>query len=170
MVLRWLTAVTILPGTVLVVVPVVILFVFRDARWGHPLATPSAAEFYVAISLGMMGLALGLWTVSLFVRFGEGTAAPWDPTQKFIVRGPYRHVRNPMMAGVFAILLAESLILRSWPLLFWFIVFAIGNTIYIPLVEEKGLVQRFGEEYIVYKRHVPRWIPRLTPWAPTNAI
>ena len=26
------------------------------------------------------------------------------------------------------------------------------------------LVNRFGEEYLTYKRNVPRWIPRLTPW------
>jgi protein-S-isoprenylcysteine O-methyltransferase Ste14 len=34
----------------------------------------------------------------------------------------------------------------------------------IPLLEEPGLVKRFGEDYLSYKRNVPRWIPRWTPW------
>jgi len=38
------------------------------------------------------------------------------------------------------------------------------NAAYIPLSEEPGLVKRFGEEYLTYKRNVPRWVPRWTPW------
>jgi len=40
------------------------------------------------------------------------------------------------------------------------------NAIYIPLLEEPGLVRRFGADYETYRRHVPRWIPRLSPWNP----
>jgi protein-S-isoprenylcysteine O-methyltransferase Ste14 len=36
--------------------------------------------------------------------------------------------------------------------------------IYMPMVEEPGLVKRFGKEYEEYRRHVPRWLPRLEPW------
>ena len=35
------------------------------------------------------------------------------------------------------------------------------NAIYLPLVEERGLERRFGEEYLAYKRQVPRIIPSL---------
>jgi protein-S-isoprenylcysteine O-methyltransferase Ste14 len=38
------------------------------------------------------------------------------------------------------------------------------NEVYIPLAEEPGLARRFGDDYAVYKRHVPRWLPSLTPW------
>jgi hypothetical protein len=38
------------------------------------------------------------------------------------------------------------------------------NLIYIPLVKERGLAKRFGDDYLLYKRNVPRWIRRLTPW------
>jgi protein-S-isoprenylcysteine O-methyltransferase Ste14 len=31
--------------------------------------------------------------------------------------------------------------------------------IYIPRVEEPGLLARFGASYREYSRHVPRWIP-----------
>ena len=57
------------------------------------------------------GFALPVWTVKLFVTVGQGTLAPWDPTSKLVVRGPYSHVRNPMITGVACILAGEAL---SW--------------------------------------------------------
>ena len=33
---------------------------------------------------------------------------PWDPTRRLVVRGIYRHVRNPMITGVGAVLLDEA--------------------------------------------------------------
>jgi protein-S-isoprenylcysteine O-methyltransferase Ste14 len=80
------------------------------------------------------------------------------------VRGVYRHVRNPMISGVAFILLGELLASGSLRLLIWFLLFALANLIYIPLVEEPGLEHRFGQAYRVYKQHVPRWLPRLRPW------
>lgn len=47
-------------------------------------------------------------------------------------------------------------------ILVWTAVFMVANPVHIPLVEEKELERRFGEEYIKYKRSVSRWIPRLT--------
>jgi protein-S-isoprenylcysteine O-methyltransferase Ste14 len=103
-------------------------------------------------------------TIGLFVRVGEGTLAPWDPTQKLVVRGVYRHVRNPMISGVFCILLGEAILAGSLPLLDWFFFFLLVNLIYIPLLEEPGLARRFGEDYLRYKENVPRWIPQVKPW------
>ena len=81
-----------------------------------------------------------------------------------MVRGIYRHVRNPMISGVLFVLLGESVLTASLPLFCWFLVAALINAAYIPLLEEPGLVKRFGEEYLTYKQNVPRWIPRRTPW------
>jgi len=54
--------------------------------------------------------------------------------------------------------------LRYGPLFCWFLVAALVKAAYIPLSEEPGLVKRFREEYLTYKRNVPRWVPRWTPW------
>jgi protein-S-isoprenylcysteine O-methyltransferase Ste14 len=104
-------------------------------------------------------------TITLFASVGRGTLAPWDPTRRLVVRGPYRHVRNPMISGVLSILLGEAALLGSFPLLAWFGVFFAANAIYMPLVEEPGLERRFGDDYRTYKRNVPRWVPRRKPWA-----
>ena len=162
--IRWLTAIIILPGTVLILVPLVLLWLSSGRHWLDSLANPSTLEFWVAIVSGLLGLFLSLWTMTLFFRFGEGTAAPWAPPQRLVIKGPYRYVRNPMMIGVFMMLFAESLLLQSRQILIWLAISVAANLVYIPIFEEKGLKQRFGRDYLVYKRHVPRWIPRLTAW------
>jgi protein-S-isoprenylcysteine O-methyltransferase Ste14 len=114
------------------------------------------------------GLGLLGWTAAMFRSRGGGTLAPWDPTQRLVVVGVYRHVRNPMISGVLCALLGEAALLGSLAILYWFGIFFLMNAIYMPLVEERGLEDRFGDEYVRYKQHVPRWIPRLTPWAPES--
>ncbi|HEX3068855.1 MAG TPA: isoprenylcysteine carboxylmethyltransferase family protein, partial [Thermoanaerobaculia bacterium] len=78
--------------------------------------------------------------------------------------GPYRYVRNPMIAGVILIIIAESLLFRSLSLAEWAAAFFVINAIYFPLIEEPQLESRFGEEYRRYKRHVRRFVPRIQPW------
>ena len=111
-----------------------------------------------------LGLVLAVATIRLFMTVGEGTIAPWDPPQRLVVRGVYRHVRNPMITGLCLVLLGEAILAASLPLLGLFALGVIVNVIYIPLSEEPGLARRFGDDYLAYKRNVPRWIPRLTPW------
>lgn len=110
------------------------------------------------------------WTVSLFARVGGGTLAPWDPTSRLVVLGPYRHVRNPMITGVLAILLGEASLFGSLPLLLWFAAVFAVNAVYLPLVEEPGLRTRFGADYEAYRANVPRWLPRLRPWDPETGL
>jgi protein-S-isoprenylcysteine O-methyltransferase Ste14 len=112
----------------------------------------------------VLGLVLMVATIRLFVTVGQGTLAPWNPTQRLVIQGVYRHVRNPMISGVTFILLGEAVLAASLPVFCWFLVFAIGNAIFIPLAEEPGLVKRFGGDYEEYRRNVPRWIPKLRPW------
>jgi protein-S-isoprenylcysteine O-methyltransferase Ste14 len=70
-----------------------------------------------------MSLLLVYNTVALFATVGGGTLARWDPPRRLVIRGPYRHVRNPMISGVLSILMGEALLLGSVPLLVWFLVF-----------------------------------------------
>ena len=75
-------------------------------------------------------------------------------------------MRNPMITGVLAMLLAEAVVLRSWPIALWMALFFLANAVYFRLSEERGLERRFGDDYRLYKAQVPRWIPRLRPWDP----
>ena len=149
--LRHLAAIALLPGTVTVVVPALLLSDADLAPW--PPAVIGAA--LIAAGLGMIA-----WTIALFAGVGRGTLAPWDPTSRLVVRGPYRRVRNPMISGVLAVLLGEAALFGSLALLAWFaVVFAVNATWFV-LIEEPGLRRRFGAEYEAYAARVPRWLPR----------
>lgn len=164
--MKWRLVKTIiaLPGTVLVFVPAFILIIANHSKFSHELLAPDRILFWLALLPAGAGLALAIWTVRLFIKFGDGTPAPWDPPRKLVIRGPYRHVRNPMITAVLFMLLAETILFQSWPIAMWMGFFFIGNAIYFPMSEEKGLDKRFGDEYRIYKANVPRWIPRLRPW------
>ena len=164
MLYRWLRVLIALPGTVLFVIPLTLLRLTRGPRWLDIPAGPQDFLFWVAMPAGLVGAFWSAWSVAVFMRFGEGTAAPWDPPRRFVVRGPYRHVRNPMILGIFLMLLCETLVFRSWAIASWLGAFVVGNLIYIPLFEEKGLAMRFGADYVTYTRHVPRWVPRPGGW------
>jgi protein-S-isoprenylcysteine O-methyltransferase Ste14 len=153
---------------VTVVIPGTLLWLTEPdtlGLWESAPATRLALPLLGLLLIGL-GLVLMVATIRLFMTVGQGTLAPWNPTQRLVVQGVYRHVRNPMISGVFFILLGEAILAASVPLLGWFLVFVIGNSLYIPLAEEPGLVKRFGAEYEEYRRNVPRWIPRLNPWNP----
>jgi protein-S-isoprenylcysteine O-methyltransferase Ste14 len=159
--------IALLPGTVTLVVPAIILTKTDSMVVGWGLGWPTALlPFALGAILVAAGLAMWARTVLLFASYGDGTLAPWEPTQKLVVRGPYRYVRNPMITAVIAILFGEAAIYGSFALLAWALAFWGLNLTYIPLVEERALEERFGESYRDYKRNVPRWIPRFSPWQP----
>ncbi len=148
----------ILPFTVTVIVP---YFIYNGKEEFIP---NSILTKSVGLLILIPGLTLFLYTVFLFKTRGNGTLAPWSPTQKLVITGPYQYCRNPMITGVLFILLGEACIFHSTSILIWATAFILINTIFFILYEEPSLYKRFGDDYLTYKKNVPRWIPRLTPY------
>lgn len=163
---KHLRTILLLPGMVTLAIPATILWLTGTDTLGLRRSFPVSKAVLPILGVACLGsgLVLAVSTIRMFITAGEGTIAPWDPPQRLVVRGVYRHVRNPMITGLCLVLLGEALLAASPPLLGLFAVGVIVNVIYIPLSEEPGLVRRFGDDYLAYKRNVPRWIPRLTPW------
>jgi protein-S-isoprenylcysteine O-methyltransferase Ste14 len=152
-------AVIALPFVVVCVVPAVIL-----AFTKFNIVNIFSLTFFVAVLFLAIGLFFALWTMKLFWHKGNGTPAPWAPPENLVIEGPYKYTRNPMITSVFFMLIAECLYFMSAGIFVWILIFLIINSIYLPLYEEKQLEKRFGEEYIKYKKAVPMWLPKLTPY------
>lgn len=167
---RMAKAVLILPGTVVVLVPGLISWLAAGTDFAGLVSPPGDIRLWAGLGIFGLGICFGFWTASLFVTIGKGTPAPWDPPRNLVVRGPYRHVRNPMITSVLFMLLGEALVLWSWPIGWWGLFFFAANSIYFRLSEEKGLERRFGGDYLAYKANVPRWLPRFTPWQPPGEL
>lgn len=143
----------VVPGTVAVYVPSVILF-----RTGA-LEVPGWGPLRV---LGGVALAAGIavygWCVFDFAR-ARGTPAPIDPPRELVARGLYRCTRNPMYVGVLSAVLGESLLFRSLHLLAYAAGLFTMFHLFVRLYEEPSLTRRFGDAYVRYRETVPRWLP-----------
>ncbi len=161
-----MVSIAILPFNVLITVPVLIFILTKPNQSGF-LSNQSA---WIIFPIGILALIAGItlmWqTISLFYKKGKGTLAPWNPTQKLVIEGPYRFVRNPMISGVLCVLIAESLLSQTVPVFYWALFFFVLNYTYFIVKEEPDLIKQFGNDYEVYKKNVPRWIPQRSPWTP----
>jgi protein-S-isoprenylcysteine O-methyltransferase Ste14 len=106
--------------------------------------------------------------VSAFVRFvrdGLGTPAPVAPTERLVVTGAYRYVRNPMYVAVVSAIVGQGLLLGQAVLLGYAGLILALVFAFVRLYEEPVLRRQFGVEYEAYRRAVPGWVPRLRPWS-----
>ena len=118
----------------------------------HRVVAPSALAF-------CLGLVWVLWSIFTQRLQGGGTPLPLIPTKTLLVVGPYKYTRNPMVFGTMFWFLGWAFLANSPATLGMVIVFVIVLLAYIKLVEEKELEQRFGQDYVIYKKQTPFIIP-----------
>ena len=147
------------PGLELVVGPWLLTgFERGDALPGGP-ALPVLGALLLA-----GGVAVILHAFVRFVADGRGTPSPAAPPQRLVVTGAYRHVRNPVYVATAAAIVGEALLLGRPVLLLAAGAYAAALAAWARLREEPALAERFGAEYVAYRRAVPGWLPRLRPW------
>jgi protein-S-isoprenylcysteine O-methyltransferase Ste14 len=114
----------------------------------------------VGAALIVLGALALLWSFAHFALEGAGTPAPIAPTERLVIGGLYRYVRNPMYIAVAATIVGEALLLGQSILLVYAALFLAVTAAFVRLYEEPALRQRYGEEYDAYRRAVPGWWPR----------
>jgi len=80
------------------------------------------------------------------------------PTE-FVVRGPFRYVRNPMSIGAVTMMFGLALFCRPISILLFSVILFLSIHGIVVFVEEPGLEKRFGNSYLQYKHSVNRWFP-----------
>jgi protein-S-isoprenylcysteine O-methyltransferase Ste14 len=145
------------PGVVAGLVP----WLLTGWETGHRLPWPLQALGGAVVVVGSAAL---LHSFARFVAEGLGTPAPVAPTERLVVGGLYRFVRNPMYLAVGAIILGQALLLGRVVLLPYLGAFAAAVWAFVHWYEEPTLARQFGEQYEAYRRAVPGWWPRARPW------
>ena len=143
----------------------VALFIFValqvDKLVGFPKLISTSSNIIVSVPILAIGLFLIIWSVLHFVRV-KGTPVPFNPPPELVATGPYAHVRNPMLTGVFILLFGLGVLFRSISLVLIFTpLFILLNVWELKAVEEPELIKRLGRDYVEYKKRVPLFIPRL---------
>ena len=147
------------PGTVVGLVP----------WWiSHWIIRPPFFGLRIFQVLGVLLILAGTPAVlDSFARFawqGLGTPAPIFPTQQLVVSGFYRYVRNPMYVGLVRVIVGQGLLFADLRLFYYVAAVWLATHIFVITYEEPTLRRTYGVEYELFCSHVPRWIPRLTPW------
>ena len=145
------------PGFVLIYIP------FWVTHFRIPAGEP-IWQMIFAGALIALGVMPGIESARRFIYVGRGTLMPTVPTEHLVVSGFYRYVRNPMYAAVLFALIGELILFEKRALLLYMAVVWLVVHLFVCFYEEPTLTRRYGEEYLRFKRHVPRWLPRLTPW------
>ncbi len=117
----------------------------------------------VGVAVIAAGAAVLLDAFARFAVDGLGTPAPVAPTERLVVRGPYRYVRNPMYLAVLAVIIGQALLLGRPVLLGYAAVVGAAFAAFVHWYEQPVLARRYGAEYEAYRRAVPGWWPRLRP-------
>ena len=133
-------------------------------RWRVPLgflcgaafiffARPTPKALAIGASVSLLGLALRAWAAGHIRKNAQ-----------LATSGPYAFTRNPLYFGSF--LLGLGFTIASGQLVLGLLFVALFLGIYFPVmrVEASTLAELFGNNYEAYKRSVPLFFPRLTPF------
>jgi protein-S-isoprenylcysteine O-methyltransferase Ste14 len=151
-----LTFLVLAPGVVAGLIPWLITG-WSAHEWWVPLRALGAA-------LIAGGLLVLLHAFARFVIDGLATPAPTAPTERLVIGGPYRYVRNPMYLAVTASIIGQALLLGSAALLVYAAAIAAAFATLVRAYEEPTLARRYGDEYRAYCQAVSAWRPRRRPW------
>ena len=129
--------------------------------WTRSASTGGWLLASAGVVLIVVGVAVLVHAFAHYVLEGLGTPAPIAPTERLVVGGLNRYVRNPMYLAVVATILGQALLLARPVLLVYAVVAFATMAAFVRRYEEPVLARQFGAQYRDYCTDVPRWIPRM---------
>jgi len=114
--------------------------------------------FYPGIALMVLGIFLRQWSIVLLGGFFSALVSVQE-RQTIIRKGPYRYVRHPSYTGAIMIFTGIGLAILSWGAVLVLLLVSCIVYGYRIGVEEKAMVERFGEEYRAYMRETKMLVP-----------
>ena len=139
-------------------------------RWRVPLGFLCAAVFLLFARPTRSALVAGACVSVLGLATRAWAAGHIRKNAQLATSGPYAFTRNPLYLGSF--LLGLGFTIASGQLVLGLLFVALFLGIYFPVmrVEASTLAELFGKDYEVYKRSVPLFFPRLTPFRNGDSV
>jgi protein-S-isoprenylcysteine O-methyltransferase Ste14 len=112
----------------------------------------SNLRFFLGLPLAALGAGFVAWGIAtLGIKNTSGLR------DGFVSRGPYALSRNPQYVGDMTLFLGFIIIANSELVL---ITHSLTALLFVlaPFAEEPWLVAEYGDEYVVYRRDVPRFL------------
>lgn len=111
----------------------------------------------------LIGYSIALFGVAL-VTAGWREVYRARKENRLAAEGAYAIVRHPQYTGIFLVMFGEGVV--HWPTVFSLAAFPIVVIAYLLLArkEERQMVERFGDEYVAYRRRVPMFFPQRRRW------
>jgi protein-S-isoprenylcysteine O-methyltransferase Ste14 len=125
------------------------------------------ADYHLPLWAGWIGvaiLALGVW---LLYRSHADLAQNWSPrleileSHTLVTDGVFRYIRHPMYAAHLLWGIAQVFLLQNWIAGFSMLVTFLPEYLYRPRVEERMMIEHFGDEYRQYMERTGRYLPKL---------
>jgi protein-S-isoprenylcysteine O-methyltransferase Ste14 len=144
-----------------VVPPVYLLLTLVSMTLLHtyfPIAQVVARPYSYAGAVWMViGIAMAGYSAFSFNRAGT-PVVPFEPSTVLVTGGFYRITRNPMYLGMVVLLLGFATWLGTLAAFLPIPVFVLIIQEWFIKGEERFLEEIFGEQYVVFKKRVRRWI------------
>jgi phospholipid methyltransferase len=100
---------------------------------------------------------------------GLGTPLPFDPPRRLVTSGIYSYIANPMQTANTLLLLGLALAFQSLLLTLAALISGVYSVGLAAWDEGDDLKARYGQRYLLYRRHVRNWLPRWRPSIPQPA-
>lgn len=152
--------------------------------YGFPLTIYLLVRFFgldkTSLNANLWSTLVGLGETGMFISmiigylilfagitiFFEGWRQLYRARQqnRLVTDGLYGIVRNPQYLGLFIALFGEGVV--HWPTILSISIFPIVILVYVNLArhEARQVEEQFGEEYRIYRHHVPEFIPSWGQW------
>ena len=121
------------------------------------LITEGWLRFTIGLPVIVIAILLNGWAGTTLAN--SGTSPEWNKPAKLIVKhGPFKYSRNPQYVSLFILYLGIAILFNAlWSVLFLPVVLLV-MILGVVKREERYLEQKFGEEYLSYKKQVRRWL------------
>jgi len=132
------------------------------------------ADYHLPPWAGWIGVAIFALAVWLLYRSHADLARNWSPQLEIleghalVTDGVFRYIRHPMYAAHLLWGFAQVFLLQNWIVGFSMLVTFLPGYFYRTRVEERMMIDHFGDEYRSYMERTGRPLPSAPPVAPHN--